>query len=48
MVGLLGVVTRAKLGGDRFGNFRVGVEFQVFSLTLVLVHTKLWHDCARM
>ena len=31
-------VTRAKLGGDRSGHFRVvAVEFQVFPLTLVVV-----------
>ena len=49
MVGLPDVVTRAKLDGDRFDHFlAVGVEFQVFPLTLVVVLTKLWHYRARV
>ena len=40
MVGLPDVVSRAKLDGDRFGHFSVvGVEFQVFPLTLIVVLT---------
>jgi len=45
MVGLPDVITRAKLDGDRFGHFRVvGVELQVFPLTLVIVLTTLWQS----
>ena len=44
MVGLPDIVTRAKLHVDRFGHFCVvGVKFQVYPLTLVIVLTTLWH-----
>jgi len=45
-VGLPDVVTRAKLNGDRFSHFCVvGVEFQVFPLTLVVVLTiRVWYN----
>jgi len=43
MVGLPDVVTHAKLHGDRFGHFCVvGVKFQIFPLTLLVVLTTLW------
>jgi len=43
MVWLPDVVTRARLDGDRFGRFCVvGVKFQLFPLTLVVVLTTLW------
>ena len=46
MVGLLDLVTRAKLDGDWFGHFRVvGVEFQIYPLTLVVVLTTLALPC---
>jgi len=49
MVGLPDKVTRAKLDGDRFGHFRVvGIEFQVFPLTLVVVLTTFWHYRTRV
>jgi len=42
-VGLPDVVNCAKLGDGRFSHFcMVGVKFQVFPLTLVVVLTTLW------
>jgi len=48
MVGLPDIVTSAKLDGDRFDHFCVvGVEFQVFPLTLVVVLT-VCSQCTRV